>query len=165
MTSSYRFDHRSKEEFAKEIKEYTFEERRLLELWLTLIEKQTGKKPAFKDIGCGNSGELLKDSEVSSAPDFDVDGYGLIEVKFSKPLIKENFHLKVSQVNQYLKKGNVTILMVNGSDGIIPEFTLLFEENLKQIKKFCEKVPFYGFGGKIAFKIPIKLFEWTPLSI
>lgn len=160
--NSYRFDYRSEEQFVRDIKSRTLEERALFECWLDLIEKETGNRPAFKDTGCGKDGNLLQDNEVSTDPDFDVNGFGLVEVKFSKPKIKDNFHLKVSQVKQYLKK-NVTILMVNGSD-TTPEFTMLKADALKNISKFCEKVCFGGFGGKLSYRIPIGMFIWRQLK-
>jgi len=160
---SYRHDRRSKEEFEKEIKEYTLEERSLFFMWLDLVEKETGKRPEYKDAGCGNHGELLEDNEVSTHPDFEVNGYGLVEVKFSKPMLDNVFHLKENQVRSYIKK-NATILMVNGINSDIPEYTMLKPSALKDIVDSCDVVKWWGFGNKKAFRIPIKKYIWWPLK-
>lgn len=160
---NYRFDGRSKKQFERDIKSRTMEERSLFLMWLDLLEKQTGKRPAYKDTGCGKNGELLEENEVSTSPDFDVEGYGRVEVKFSKPMLTKCFHLKVNQVKQYTKT-DVTILMINGADNDIPTFTMLKPPALKAIIKDCEVVEWVGFGFKSSFKIPINKFVWRPLK-
>jgi hypothetical protein len=159
---NYRFDNRSKEQFKREIKESTLRERTLFLLWISLIEHETGKRPNFRDVGCGNDGEYLEDSQVSTDPDFWVDGYGQIEVKFSKPLLTKTFHLKANQVKSYLKK-NAAILMVNGADSDAPTFTILKPKALKNIMKSCEIIPWTGFGGKQSYRIPVDMFVWRSL--
>jgi len=161
--NKYRFDERSEAEFKKDIKKHTMEERALFLLWLDLVEKETGSRPKFQDTGCGKNGDFLEDNEVSTDPDFEVDGYGLIEVKFAKPLLTRNFHLKANQVRAYAKKG-ATVLMVNGSDEDIPTFTLLKADTLKAIMKDCPVVPWKGFGNKSSYKIDVKRFLWRPLK-
>jgi len=160
---NYRFDERSKEEFERDIRDRTMEERSLFLMWLDLLEKESGCRPNYKDTGCGKTGDFLEDSEVSTKPDFEVDGYGHVEVKFSKPRLARVFHLKVSQVKQYVKQG-ATILMVNGTDGDIPQFTMLKPKALKRIVDSCEIVNWVGFGHKPAYRIPIKEFVWRPLK-
>ena len=66
---NYRYDGRSEAEFKKDIKERTLEERALFLLWLDLIEQETGTRPKYKDTGCGKTGELLNDKQVSTDPD------------------------------------------------------------------------------------------------
>ena len=160
---NYRFDDRSKEQFEKEIKERTIEERSLFLLWLDLIERETGRRPSYSDTGCGRTGDFLEDGEVSTDPDFNVDGYGHIEVKFSKPLLKKVFHLKASQVKSYLKQ-KATILMVNGAELDAPEFTMLKPRALKNIIETCEVIPWKGFGNKLSYRIPVNKFIWRSLK-
>jgi hypothetical protein len=161
--NNYRFDERSKEQFEKDIRDRTMEERSLFLLWLDLIEKETGHRPKYKDTGCGKTGKYLEDAEVSTAPDFEVDGYGHIEVKFSKPRLIKVFHLKVGQVKQYLKQ-KATILMVNGTNEDIPEFTMLKPAAHQDIVKTCQVVNWTGFGFKPAYRIPVKRFLWRALK-
>jgi len=160
--SNYRFDDRSKEQFEKDIKNHTMEERALFLLWLDLVEKETGTRPKYKDTGCGKSGDFLEDKEVSTDPDFKVEGYGEIEVKFAKPLLTRSFHLKINQVRSYHKKG-ATILMVNGADEEVPTFTMLKPKALAAIMKDCKQVPWKGFGYKMSYRIAVKRFVWRPL--
>jgi len=163
MGGNYRFDERSEKQFKRDIKDHTMAERALFLLWLDLIERETGTRPDFEDTGCGKNGEFLEDKQVSTEPDFTVDGYGQVEVKFAKPLLTRTFHLKVNQVKQYHKKG-ATILMVNGSDEEVPEFTMLKPEALDRIMKEYKVVPWKGFGFKPAYRIPVKDFIWRPLK-
>lgn len=163
MNSNYRFDQRSEEEFLKDIKNRTLEERKLFFLWLDLVQKETGTRPIFKDTGCGKDGDYLEDDQVSTDPDFEVEGYGKLEVKFSKPICETFFHLKEGQVKSYYKSGAI-ILMINGARSEIPTFTMLKSETLKDIIDTCKLVPFAGFGYKMSYKIPISKFVWRPLK-
>jgi len=162
-SKNYRLDGRSEEEFRKQIKDRTQQERTLFIWWLDLLERTTGTRPTFEDTGCGKDGEYLPDSEVTMAPDFTVEGYGKVEVKFAKPMIARTFHLKVGQVKSYHKVG-ASILMVNGADSEIPKFTMLDTAALKQIIDFCEVCRWQGFGGKPAYRIPVELFIWRDLK-
>ena len=163
MARNYRFDNRSEDEFKADIKNHTTEERRLFFMWLDLIEKETGKRPGFQDTGCGNDGEFLENSKVNTDPDFTVDGYGEIEVKFAKPLIKTYFHLKTNQVKHYCERG-ATILMVNGAGEEIPMFTMLKPGALQDITKDCKRINFKGFGWKPAYRVLVSRFLWRPLK-
>lgn len=160
---NYRFDERSEEQFKHDIRDRTMEERSLFLMWLDLLEKESGRRPKYKDTGCGKTGEFLADGEVSTNPDFEVEGFGHVEVKFSKPRLKSVFHLKAGQVKQYVKQG-ATILMVNGTDEQVPEFTMLKPEALKRITDSCKVVNWKGFGHKPAYRIPVKQFLWRPLK-
>lgn len=163
MGKNYRFDERSQQEFERDIKEHTMEERALFLMWLDLIEKETGKRPTYKDIGCGKSGDFLDDKDVNTNPDFNVDGYGEIEVKFAKPMLRRSFHLKENQVKQYYRR-QASILMVNGSQEDVPEFTMLNPDALAAIIEECPVVSWAGFGHKAAYRIPVKKFLWRPLK-
>lgn len=160
---NYRFDSRSQEEFERDIKFRTLEERRLFLLWLDAIEKETGQKPTFKDTGCGKDGDYLQDKEVNLEPDFDVEGYGKIEVKFSKPICVKYFHLKVKHVEAY-KKCDASILMINGGEEEIPVYTMLKPDSLEKIMAECPIIPFQGMGHKPCYKIPVNGFIWRPLK-
>lgn len=163
MNKNYRFDDRSPEEFRREIKDRTLQERSLFLLWLDMLERVTGIRPSFSDTGCGRTGELLKDDEVSMAPDFEVEGYGALEVKFAKPLLEKNFHLKANQVKSYRDKG-ASILMVNGADTETPMYTMLDTKALASIINDCIIVRWHGFGHKPAYRIPVNKFLWRPLK-
>lgn len=161
--NNYRYDNRSEDQFKRDIKSRTQEERKLFFLWLDLVAKTTGQRPVFTDTGCGQTGELLAEEDVSTSPDFHVEGYGQVEVKFSKPLLTKFFHLKASQVRSYLKSG-ATILMINGSDEPVPQFTMLRKSALQEIVDTCKVIPWVGFGSKMSYKVPVSKFIWRPLK-
>lgn len=163
MSKGSRKDNRTHDEFVRDIKDRTLEERALFMLWLDLQERETGTRPSYEDTGCGQHGEYLEDEDVSLDADFSVDGIGSLEVKFSRPLLKRNFHLKVSQVNAYIKQ-NASLLMVNGASEDVPEFTIISPEALQDIKDSCPIVRWQGFGGKASYRIDVKQYVWRPLK-
>lgn len=160
---NYRFDNRSEEQFKHDIKARTMEERALFLMWLDLLEKETGTRPNYTDNGCGKNGEFLEDSKVNTDPDFDVEGYGKVEVKFSKPMLDKKFHLKLAQVRQYKNK-KASILMVNGADSDVPQFTIIKPDALERISKECQVVNWQGFGFKQAYRISVDRFIWRDLK-
>ena len=160
---NYRMDGRSKKKFEKEIKEATAIEEQILNSWLNLIEKDTGKRPKYEPLSKGRDGEFLKDSEVDSLADFSIEGYGKIEVKFCKPFLKERFHLKEGQLKKYLEQG-ASILIVNGFDTKEPVYAIIKQEMMAKIIAECEVVNWPGMGFKKCFRVPTNLFIWRPLA-
>ena len=160
---SYRLDVRSKEQFHKDILEASNHERDLVSLWTKVLSKERKKVIGYRNNGCGNDGRPLEISDVSTDADFIVDDVGLVEVKFSKTVCKEFFHLKVNQVNSYLKQ-NATLLMVNGSMTDEPVYIIIDGAALERLKSSCKVVPFAGFGFKAAYKIPVNNYIWKKLK-
>jgi len=132
-------------------------------MWTKILSKERKKKIGYKNNGCGNDGRPLEISDVSTDADFVVDEVGFVEVKFSKSVCKEFFHLKVNQVNSYLKQ-NATLLMVNGSMTDTPTYTVIDSFGLDRLKSICKVVPFAGFGFKEAYKIPVSNYIWKKLK-
>ena len=159
----YRFDRRTQKQFEKDIKEGHKIERMLLDRWLDCVEKTKGKRPMVEFTGCGEDGEYLERNQVNDNADFYVDGYGLVEIKFSKPLLTENFHLKISQVESYIRQ-DANILMVIGTETDTPKYVLITTDNLVFIKGSCKIVRFYGFGGKESYRIGVSQFAWREFS-
>lgn len=160
---NYRFDNRSEAEFRKDIKDRTLMERDLFLQWIKLIEKKEERTVTYEEFGCGNDGEFLEEKKVNSQADFNVDGYGLLEVKFSKPLLTKVFHLKLSQVKKYITQ-DASVLMINGAETDCPEFTILDVESLKKILQDCKTVKWGGFGGKMSLRITVGDFVWRKLK-
>lgn len=161
--NNYRYDFRSKTQFAKDVKEGTLKENRLLKKWLDHIEIATGERPRAKRTRKkGSGGEYLDDKDVVIDADFEVEGYGLVEVKFAKSLITTNFHLKVDQVQKYIALG-ASVLMVNGADTSEPEFAFIRVRRLKELANEARIVHWRGFGGKKAYRIPIKKVRWMKM--
>lgn len=152
----YRFDTRSREQFARDIQDGNRIERRLLERWLLTIDN-----PKYEDNGCGNDGEYLDFADVNDDPDFNVEGIGLVEVKFCRP-IPEFFHLKVSQVQHYVDR-NAQLLMVLGAGKEYPKHTLISVDDLRFLLEACEHVICRQFGNKKAIRVPAEWITWKPL--
>lgn len=158
-----RYDTRSEEEFKADIAYKTLLERKLFLQWLDLQERETGVRPDFTDTGCGKHGEYIEDHEVSTDADFHVDGFGPVEVKFARPMLKRDFHLKVGQVKSYIKQ-DAMVLMVIGADEDVPKFTMLRTEALEEIVETCPIVKWVGFGFKPAYRIDVGSFVWRELN-
>ena len=152
----YRFDNRSKEQFVKEIRDGNRIERMLLERWLKTIGD-----PAYRDTGCDNDGEFLEIEDVNADPDFDVDGVGSVEVKFCRPIPAE-FHLKISQVQQYVERG-AQLLMVLGAGKQNPKYSLISVDDQQFLLDACDHVICRQFGNKKAIKVPSDWIQWKHL--
>lgn len=162
---TYRFDQRTEEEFKKDIKDRTLEERRLFFVWLDLLEAEQGERPDYDDTGCGKDGEFLEDANVTTNADYYVEGYGPIEVKFAIPMLTKNFHLKERQVKSYIEQ-SATVLMVNGAGEDVPSFTMISPDALQALVQDddIEVVKWVGFGFKQSYRIPISRFVWRPMA-
>jgi hypothetical protein len=158
---NYRRDRRSLDAFKADIKNGALAERQIIERWLQTVEKETGNRPKFTDNGCDNSGEYLEDRDVSLEPDFYVDGYGFIEVKFSYPKLRGRFHLKTDQVVYYLRN-NTTILFADGWRTDSPVFTVIVPSELEKLVNGQNTIKFDGFGGKDAYRISTDRLTWQP---
>lgn len=155
---SYRTDGRDKEEFRRDIADGIEQEHKIIERWLDVLESQTGRRPLCRWTGCGDPDQFLVDEEVSTEADFDVEGHGKIEVKFSRPSFFL-FHLKVSQLESYVKQ-NAKILMVKGWDTEQPQFALISPALMTRGLKIWPRIKFRGFGGKLAVRIHASQFVW-----
>lgn len=159
----YRQDGRDEETFRRDIKKSTIAEGKILRKWLDYLERETGIRPDFRDNGCDNSGKLLSDQEVNAAADYAVDGYGLVEVKFSYPKLERFFHLKVGQVRRILKD-KAYLLFANGWRTRNPTFCLVSPERLRVVTQGLKEIPWQGFGGKMSYRISVKRFRWKPFN-
>ena len=158
-----RYDHRTEDEFKQDIAYKTLVERKLFLQWIDLLERERGSRPAFTDTGCGKHGEFIESAKVSTDADFNVEGFGAIEVKFARPMLKRDFHLKIGQIKSYVAQG-ATILMVIGADQDVPKFTLLSPTVLQEIIDTCPVTRWVGFGDKPAYRIDINRFIWRDLK-
>ena len=163
-SSNYRFDKRTKQEFQKDIKDRTLEERRLFFVWLDLLEADSNERPDYDDTGCGKDGEFLENANVTTNADYYVEGYGPIEVKFAMPVLTRYFHLKARQVKSYIEQ-SATVLMVNGASEDVPTFTMIDPNALQSIvdDEDVPVIPWQGFGNKPSYRIPIARFIWRPM--
>jgi len=160
---NYRFDKRSKDKFKQDIKEASKTEETILNLWLDLIQKEGLTRPTYSNLAAGRGGEFLKDAEVDSTADFEVEGHGRVEVKFCNPFLKTRLHLKVGQLKSYIKQ-DCKILIVNGWETDKPVFTIISASMMQKIVDTCEITSWIGFGQKEAYRVPTAMFVWRPLK-
>lgn len=157
-------DKRSKETFCQDIAKATKTEKDILTRWLGILEKQYGHKPWAKDHGCSNDGRYLKNSEVTAAEDYEVEGYGLVEVKFSYSKLKETFHLKTRHVTRYLKNRS-NILFVDGWESNNPRYTVISPDTLERLVAKAQIVPCHQFGGKEAYRFNTASLLWKEFNV
>ena len=157
-----RKDFRSQRQFKKDIKAAHLIEGAILKRWLTVLKKTCGRSFKYIENGCGPDGEYLRQKDVSTDADYYVTDIGYVEVKFSKMLLKENFHLKTSQVKSYIKQ-RANILMVDGWNTEKAQFTFITPEQMEAFEGKYEVVAFAGMGFKLSYKINVNEFIWRPL--
>lgn len=104
----YRFDSRTQEQFANDIKRSSTIESWLMELFAG-EKRYSGIDFKYRDFGCDNSGEYL--TKYNSRPDYIVEEAGLtyfVEVKQNPQFKYSTF--KVSALNSCLKWGSHILL-------------------------------------------------------
>ena len=160
---TFRFDQRDKKTFKKDIKDATQIEWEIIKLWLNNIKRHTGKEPICYSTGCGPTGDFLDLEDVTAEADYYVEGYGPVEVKFSKKELKKYFHLKVDQVHSYIEQG-ANVLMVNGWQTDDKKYILIPHYLLKTMIDRCDIVSWSGFGFKPSYRFSITDFVWRYLE-
>jgi hypothetical protein len=160
----YRRDGRSVERFAQDLKDCHRVENQLMTLYVGWLNSRirNDDKYSFEDNGVDNSGKLLTDKQVTSAADFLLIRAGHsakhIDIKFCREE-RKTFHLKVSQLNQYVKN-NVAIINYMGSDGENRRFCIIKPDEIKWLLKYGEKVKFAVWGYKECIRCYVNDFEW-----
>lgn len=157
--ADYRKDYRDHKTFCDDIKKATATERAILDRWLEILAKQYGQRPKVKNNGCANSGEYLEQKDVTAAEDYEIEGIGLVEIKFSYPKLKEHFHFKTGHVNRYLRNKS-TILFVDGWASNSPEYTVIEATTLERLVATAEIVNCRQFGGKEAYRFKTGSLLW-----
>lgn len=160
MSLNYRRDNRTVEEFYKDIQEGSKIEREIIDLYVDLIERETGNVLTVEDNGIDNSGKLIQ-GKVNSNADYLIDGKP-IEVKYCRP-INPVFRLKESQVKSYIKQ-KARVLMVMGWDSPGPVFTILQLSTLERIQEKIKPQPFFPWGNKMTYVLNVDWFKWKPLK-
>lgn len=154
-----RKDFRTHKQFTKDIKEAALIERAILKRWCRVLGIDPDK---VTETGCGPNGEYLSHSEVHTLADYFVPDIGYVEVKYSKPLLDGWFHLKVQQVESYLKQ-KASILMVDGFNSSKAVYTFIIPDQLATFGEKYEVVMFQGLGFKPAYRLSVGDFIWRKL--
>jgi hypothetical protein len=110
---SYRFDVRSKKQFAKDIKQSHVHEAEIAIRLCIAIHARTKKWPSLVPTGIDSTGEFIeKDSKVTSHPDFSIDGK-LVEITRADVVCNRNFHQKLGKVSKAISN-QYDLVFVNG---------------------------------------------------
>jgi len=156
-----RQDKRSLQQFKKDIKEGTENQRLILDAWLKTTNQSDLK---WWDNGVDNDGAYIKnDRDVTLEADYCIERIGLVEVQYAKPLCPKFFHIKENKLKKCIQ-GQVKILMVNGWREEVPQFIMINVPQAKVIAARCEVVKWASSGFKAAYRVPIDLFQWGDLK-
>lgn len=165
-TNTYRMDSRTKEQFIADIERGNSRERLAISLFKSFLRNEFGLTGEISENGCDMSGEFIEDiSKVSSGADYAVGKNKLpLEVKTSSGHTT-TIYMNVKQVDSYIRQG-ASVLYVNGIERDVPAFTFWTVEDLKQIKRTCEKVipPNNVNGGKESYKINALKYSWLTFA-
>ncbi|MGG3561615.1 hypothetical protein ABES03_08425 [Neobacillus rhizosphaerae] len=165
-TDAYRFDVRTKEQFIVDIEKGNARERLAIILFKNFLKNQFGFYGDIVPNGCDMSGDFINDiSKVNSGADYLVGENKLpLEVKTSTGH-NTTIYLKVNQVDSYIRQG-ASVLYVNGIERPVSAFTFWTFEDLKEMRRTCERViPPNGInGGKESFKIDALKYSWLTFA-
>lgn len=148
MTKSkdYRLDSRTKEQFAADIKAATAQEQELMKFYVEWLNASGKGEYSFTDHGVDNSGEYLEPGKAHAAADFILHKKGgrdkKIEIKFSRTASNSNFHLKVAQMERYIREDVCVINFM----GVAPpdcKFCILTPASLKEALVSGERKRFW----------------------
>lgn len=162
---SYRYDNRSESEFARHISECHKIERTLMKYYVNYLNRNKRKdtKYSFKDNGCDNTGNLIKnDKKVTTDADFLLLREGMpdrkIDIKFSK---KDGtaFHLKVNQLKQYIKN-DVCIICFCDAHGPNTRFCIITPAMQRQMLNAGKFIKFPQWGNKLVVKCLNSEHDW-----
>jgi hypothetical protein len=154
-------DHRTEEEFKRDIQEGTAIELDIILRYAHYVKRVYRIDIAITNNGCDNSGEFLAYRHVSTAVDYLINGKPA-EIKFNKAKLSE-FRLKAAQVESYVRQG-ASIILVNGYLSKQPKFTLITTKKLQEIMNTKNQKPFVGWGGKMCYVLNTSDFEWFNLD-
>lgn len=161
---SYRRDNRSVKQFAKDIKESTAIESKLMAVYVSDLSSRRNGKYKIEDHGVDNTGKLLSDKKVNTKADFVLitpEGKRhKIEIKFSRPHC-DVFHLKAGHLISYIKQ-DCCIVMFMGIESKNPCYCII---RPKEMQKILDTAKYISLWGKQQVQLPIGNFEWYSVKI
>lgn len=109
----HRFDNRTKQEFANDIKEYHIVEAQIAIRIGVHIKQTKGYWPTIVPNGIDYTGKLIKSTkDVDIRPDYIIDN-ALCEITHSTYFVKQYFHQKCGKIKAAIKNKH-SIVFVNG---------------------------------------------------
>jgi hypothetical protein len=173
---SYRFDYRSKNQFAKDIKQSSQCEAEIAVRLCIAIHAKTKQWPQLIPTGVDATGEFIaKESKITSFPDYSIDGK-LTEIIRADVVCKRSFHQKVNKVTKAISEGYDTIFVNGFREEKQPKYIWFTPEMLEEftqraISKHGTVLHPGGKGvgalGKTAYRYDCFWFEkiWRPLPV
>lgn len=158
LHNDYRKDWRTDDQFADDIKKAHKVEKDIIEAFAEHLRIKYKKEFIVEDNGIDNTGEAIDFKNVNTDADYKINGI-LVEVKFNNNKMDE-FRFKKSQLNSYLKQ-EAYVLWVNGWQTDNPVWTLLEEEDLRDIKRTRKAFPYEYWGYKLCYNIKAYTYEWN----
>jgi len=128
---SYRFDHRTKEQFTKDIKNYHKTE---IEIVIRICEFFRNKNtwPKLTSSGCDYTGQYLSDDKVDHEADFKINNEYFEITHSNYPCKKNFFRQKVNKVHRCIDD-QANLVFVNGVKNKEPEFIIIKPQSLKTL--------------------------------
>ena len=164
ISNTYRYDHRTKEEFERDIQQGTAIEQDIIGRYAKAYLKRYGKELQIIQNGCDMTGGYLEAAMVTTQADYLVGKNKMpVEVKSNKSK-RSILNLKVSQVKSYIKQ-NAHVLLVNGYSTNRPQFTWFSPTDLVEISNTKEVVENSYWGNKKCYKLFAKDYTWHDLNI
>ena len=163
---NYRKDHRTTEQFEKDIRCRTNKERFLIELFIKECEYH-GKLIRIENNGVDNSGQFMQKSNCNADYSYTHDGkVNLLEVKCSPVSHKCTF--KVYNLQQYIKQ-EASILLFYGVGKIDKDpskidykntrWAIIVPEKIQQMLDEHEPYKEYLFGNKMCIQIKQEKYD------
>lgn len=158
-------DTRTEKQFAKDIKESTLTEQKLMETYVKWLNKnKRGKYPyTFINHGVDNSGKYIRNrSKVNTNADFILRHKSKkdrkIEIKFSRKKL-ESFHIKVKQLRDYIRN-DVCLVNFVGVDEKHLEFCILRPQDMMNFFLENQLVEFKPWDYKLCVRIKYEDVQW-----
>ena len=155
-----RLSGRTYEQFKKDIKQSTLDERVIIEKYKCYCKRKYNIDITIEDNDIDNTGEFLEVSKVRSDADFIVNGK-LVEVKTIKNKL-DSFRLKVASIKSYIKQ-NATMLLVSGWKTDNPEFTMITPRLMKNLLKTKTVTVARDWENKKIIRLSYDDFKWDIL--
>lgn len=123
------------------------------------LSSRRGCKYKIEDHGVDNSGKLLADKDVNTNADFLLitpDGRKhKIEIKFCRPDV-DKFHLKVGQLNSYIKQDSCIVMFKSINDAKIA-YCIIKPKEMAKLLDTCKRITLWG---KQQIQVLTKDFTW-----
>lgn len=155
---AYRIDHRTIDQFSKDIKIGHEKERDIMNAYKQYVYDTYGIQLDVKPNGVDNSGKFIF-GKVNTKADYLVNDKPL-EIKFNNRML-DFFHFKVSQLNSYIRQ-DAHVLFVNGYETSCPVFTIMTPKHLRKVRKLKKPIYFEKWKKQV-YRLRASDYVWKEL--